>query len=115
MSKILVVEDERSVRKALRFELEDDGHEVIDVNDYSEAISACNTFNYDLIISDIFISNGNGVQLLNRKLNTPFIAITAFPESNLAERAKAILKDCFFEKPFPMKTLMKKVHELLVN
>jgi two-component system response regulator VicR len=115
MSKILVVEDERSVRQALRFELEDDGHEVMDVNDYAEAYSACNAINYDLIISDIFVSNGNGVQLLNQKMNTPFIAITAFPESNLAVRAKAVLKDRFFEKPFPMNALMNKVHELLNN
>lgn len=115
MSKILVIEDERSVRQALRFELEDDGHDVIDVNDYSEALSACNAFKYDLIISDIFINNGNGLQLLNRVHNVPFIAMTAFPESNLGKKAKAILKDKFFEKPFSMLVLLKKVKELLTN
>ncbi len=113
MSRILVLEDERSVRQALRFELEDQGHDVIDVNNYSEAVSACNAFDCDLIISDIFLDEGNGVQLLNREKTTPFIGITAFPETRLGIQAKAMLKDRFFEKPFPLRSLMDKVNELL--
>ena len=33
MAKILIVEDERSIRQALRFELEDQGYEVGDAAD----------------------------------------------------------------------------------
>ena len=117
MAKILVVDDERSVRQAICFELEDDGFEVFHASDYSEAISAYRAFGCDMVISDIFLNKGDGIQLMNMinedKKEVPFIAITAFPESELASQAKLILKDRFFEKPFYTPLLKEKVFELL--
>jgi DNA-binding NtrC family response regulator len=119
MAKILVVEDERSVRQALMFEFMDEGHDVHCASGFEEAASAIRAFRYDVIISDIFLDDGNGVQLMElaRKMNrlTPFIVISAFTESDLARQVKAILKDRFFEKPFHSYTLMKKVGEVLQN
>ena len=117
MAKILIVEDERSIRQALRFELEDQGYEVGDAADYSEAVSAMRAFDYDLVISDIFLNNGDGVQLIRTtyddKKDVPFIGMTAFPSSDLAQKAKLILKDRFFEKPFLASAIKEKVNEVL--
>jgi DNA-binding NtrC family response regulator len=117
MAKILIVEDERSIRQALRFELEDLGYEVGDASDYNEAVSAMRAFDFDLVISDIYLNNGDGVQLIRKayrdKKDIPFIVITAFPTSDLAKRAKMILKDRFFEKPFCAAAIKDKVDELL--
>jgi len=117
MAKILIVEDERSIRQALRFELEDQGYEVGDAADYSEALSAIRAFDYDLVISDIYLNNGDGVQLIRiayeEKKDVPFIGMTAFPRSDLAQKAKLILKDRFFEKPFLASAIKKKVDEVL--
>lgn len=117
MAKILIVEDERSIRQALRFELEAEGYEVGFASDYQEAVSAMRAFDFDLVISDIFLNNGDGVQLIRNtyadKKDIPFIAITAFPGSDLAKRAKLILKDRFFEKPFCFLALTAKVDEVL--
>ena len=117
MAKILIVEDERSIRQALRFELEDQGYEVGDASDYSEALSAIRAFDYDLVISDIYLNDGDGVQLIRNayeeKKDIPFIGITAFPTSELALKAKLILKDRFFEKPFLASAIKDKVHEVL--
>ncbi len=117
MAKILIVEDERSIRQALRFELEDQGYEVGDASDYSEALSAMRAFDYDLVISDIYLNNGDGVQLIRNayeeKKDIPFIGMTAFPSSELALKAKLILKDRFFEKPFLASAIKDKVHEVL--
>lgn len=117
MAKILIVEDERSIRQALRFELEDQGYEVGDAADYSEALSAMRAFDYDLIISDIYLNNGDGVQLIRNacddKKDVPFIGMTAFPGSDLAQKAKLILKDRFFEKPFLASAIKAKVSEVL--
>jgi DNA-binding response OmpR family regulator len=119
MAKILIVEDERSIRQALRFEFEDLGYEVGFAADYDEALSAIRAFDYDLVISDIYLNNGNAVQLLRHtyidKKEVPFIAITAFPGSDLSKRARAILKDRFFEKPFCTEALRAKVDEVLGN
>ena len=119
MAKILVVEDERSVRQALMFELMDEGYIVHCTSGFEEAASAIRAFRYDVIISDIFLDDGNGVQLMElaRKMSkpTPFIVISAFTESDLARQVKTILKDRFFEKPFHSYSLLKKVGEVLQN
>lgn len=117
MAKILLVEDERSIRQALRFELEDEGHDVVYASDFTEAFSAVRAFQFDVIISDIYYSKGNGVQLMEmlKKLNKniPFIMITAFPDSELAVKVQAVLKDRFFAKPFITHALKDKVSEVL--
>jgi DNA-binding NtrC family response regulator len=119
MAKVLLVEDERSILKALSFELEEDGFEVYHATNYQEAVSSLMAFECDLIISDLFIDSesGDGIRLLNEVLQNekhiPFIAITAYPETNLAREAQKTLKDCFFIKPFAAGDLKKKVYELL--
>jgi DNA-binding response OmpR family regulator len=117
MARVLIVEDERSIREALRFELEDDGFEVMDAVDFSEAVNACSAFSYDLIISDLYLQKGNGMELFHlAKQGTkqiPFILITAFPDTELASKARGILKDCFFEKPFGTLKLKEKICEIL--
>jgi DNA-binding response OmpR family regulator len=117
MARILVVEDERSIRQALSFELEEEGHLVHHVADYEEAVSAMQAFQYDIVISDIYLECGNGFELMQwakkSRLNIPFIMITAYPESDLAMRVKEILKDRLFAKPFFVSSLKSKISELL--
>lgn len=119
MPRVLLVEDERSILKALSFELEEDGYEVYHASNYQEAVSSLMAFECDLIISDLFIDSesGDGIRLLNKvkqdEKQIPFIAITAYPETNLAREAQKTLQDCFFIKPFAVGDLKKKVYELL--
>ncbi len=117
MRKILIVEDERSIRQALRFEFEDLGYDVGFASDFNEAMSAIRAFDYDIVISDLYLNNGDGVQLMRNtyddKKDVPFIGMTAFPTSDLARRAKLILKDRFFEKPFCAAAIKNKVDEVL--
>ena len=117
MALILVVEDERSIRQAIQFELNDEGYDVHCASGFQEALSALRAFDYDLIISDIFLDDGNGVQLMEiaKKLNkqSPFIVISAFPDSDLAMQVKKALNDRFFEKPFYAEDLKLKAGEIL--
>jgi len=117
MNKILIVEDERSIRQALKFELEDEGYEVFDASDYPEAVSAFNAFECDLIISDLFLNQGDGIQLLTQvkggTRDIPFIGITAYPDTHLAHQAEKLLKDRLFIKPFMPTVIKDKINELL--
>lgn len=119
MQKVLIVEDERSIRQALSFELEEDGYEVLPASNFSEAASYINSFDCDLIISDLFFGkeSGDGIRLLNQVQKSdrpiPFIAMTAFPDTNLAVQARKILNDRFFVKPFPALELKQKISEIL--
>lgn len=115
MINILVIDEERSVRHGLKFELENEGYMVIDVNNYADAISAFNAFKCDLVISDISGEDGKGSQLLHYFKNVPFIALTTFPNNRLGIEAKKVLKDRFFVKPFSIMVFMSKVQEVLNN
>jgi len=117
MARLLVVEDERSIRQALCFELEDEGYEVYAASGYSEALSILNALPFDCIISDVFLENGNGALLMNHIRKNyralPFIGITANPDAELAVQLKSVLKDRFFVKPFLFPQLKKKIGEVL--
>ena len=119
MPRVLLVEDERSILKALSFELEDAGYEVLHASSYQEAASYISALECDLIVSDLFFSveQGDGIQLLNEarrgERQIPFIAMTAFPETNIAVQAKKVLRDRFFVKPFYARDLRKKIGEIL--
>ncbi|HGY55762.1 MAG TPA: response regulator [Caldithrix abyssi] len=114
---VLVVDNERSVRQALRFELEDEGFRVIYATDFNEALSALRAFDFDIVITDVYLNKGDGIQLINKvkskRTRIPFILISAFPDSDLARRARHLFKDRFYEKPFFMPALKQKVYELL--
>ncbi len=115
--KVLIVENERSIRQALRFELEDEGFQVIHATDFNEALSAFRAFDFDIVITDVYLDKGDGIQLMDKikshRAEVPFILISAFPESELAIKAKKLVKDRFYEKPFFMPALKEKVHELI--
>jgi DNA-binding response OmpR family regulator len=113
MTNILLVDEERSVRQAIKFELENEGFLVIDVDNFAEAFSAFNAFKCNLVISDISDLNDNGKRMLETFKNVPFIALSTFPNSQLSGKNKLLLKDRYFEKPFPMNELISKVHEAL--
>ena len=53
--KILIVDNERSVRQALCFELEDAGYDVIHASDYQEAMDLYHISGADMVITDIFL------------------------------------------------------------
>jgi DNA-binding response OmpR family regulator len=117
MAKILVIEDERSIRQALNFELSDEGYDVHCAATYKEALVAIRTFDYDVVVSDIILDEGNGLQLMqladNMQKDTHFIGITAFPDSEAATKFKSVTEDCLIEKPFLMPALKIKIGKLL--
>jgi DNA-binding NtrC family response regulator len=119
MKKILLVEDDRTYRQALRFELEDEGYQVTSVPGFSGALRAIRHSQFDLVISDIFLHQSNGLKLYQiiQKLrkNIPFIGMTAFPGLNLSLEAESILEDCFFVKPFSFQDLKTKINSVLAK
>jgi len=119
MARVLLVEDERSIRQAIRFELEDAGHDVIFAENFNEAVSAFHSFECDVVISDLFLGKGDGIQLLQlvsqSETEIPFIGITAFPETTLANKARKVLKDNLFIKPFNSPILNDRIKQLMAK
>ncbi len=64
MSKLLIAEDERSLREVLQMVLKKEGYGVSIATGYQDAVQQVKSSVFDLIISDIKMSDGNGIDLL---------------------------------------------------
>ncbi|MEX1032250.1 MAG: sigma-54 dependent transcriptional regulator [Cellvibrionaceae bacterium] len=114
---ILLVEDDAGLRELIRDELRDDGYQVAEASTVSDAIMCLEQQQPELIISDLRLPAGNGLELLDRCRQTAtltaFIAITAF---GTVEQAVAALKrgaDNFLTKPLNLDHLRLSVARAL--
>jgi two-component system chemotaxis response regulator CheY len=90
--RILVVDDEPSVRNVVRMVLERAGYDVLEADNGETAIEAINTGEnrlvLDAVICDIRMPKINGVQAidyLKRQFpHVPIIVLTAYPETEMA-------------------------------
>ena len=88
MGKILVVDDEESIRFTFDNFLTEAGYDVICAAHYDDAEHYLEHSNLDLIFADIFLENGSGLDLLKavNKINSniPVIMITGAPSIETA-------------------------------
>jgi len=118
-TKILVVDDEESHRIMLRAVLRDEGYEVTEAADGSEAVRAVEDEPFDLILMDVRMKTMDGIEALQeiRKISplVPVLIMTAYASVKTAVEA---LKSGAFEyltKPLDieeLKVLIEKALEL---
>ena len=90
--RVLVVDDEPSVRTVVRLILEKAGYDVLEAENGQQAIEAINTGEnrlvLDAVICDIRMPKINGVQAIDYLQKSyphvPIIVLTAFPETEMA-------------------------------
>jgi two-component system chemotaxis response regulator CheY len=90
--RVLVVDDEADVRKAVNLALTKSGYEVIEADDGKKAVEVINSGDHpllvDVIICDIRMPNVNGVEAIayfRREFPAlPIIVLTGFPDVQLA-------------------------------
>jgi len=90
-AKILVVDDERSIRELLEIVLKKEGFEVQTAPNAEEALECAKTKEFDLIVSDIKMADMTGIELLRHlrttSFNGQFILLTAFASADAAIQA----------------------------
>jgi two-component system response regulator PilR (NtrC family) len=104
MSRILVVDDERSMREFLEILLRKEGYEVATAGDVDGALLALESDDYDLVVSDIQMPGKSGLDLLKAirdvQSDALVVMITAFATT---ETAIAAMKEGAYDyvtKPF---------------
>jgi two-component system response regulator PilR (NtrC family) len=107
MEKILVVDDERSMRELLELVLKRNGYSVHTAENGTRALDLVRQNVYDLMISDVKMPDINGIDLLQRvkeiSPETQVIMITAFATVDTARRAwklgaeDLLIKDAGFD------------------
>lgn len=90
--RVFVVEDHYDTLKSLRFYLEQSGHSVQSARTKAEAVAALSAASYDLLLSDIALSDGTGWDLLSELGHTRpryAVAMSGFGTAADAQRSKA--------------------------
>ena len=119
MAKILVADDELSMREFLEILLKKEGHEVACAADGEEALARFQTEPFDLVLSDIKMPKIDGLDLLRkikeRRPNMAVIMITAYasPEDAIAAM-KAGAYD-YLTKPFKLKEIKSVIRNALAK
>ena len=120
MKKILVVEDDKNVSKALGIRLAGEGYSVYTAVDGLGGLREAVQNRPDLILLDISMPAGDGfsvakaVQRLNVTAGTPIIFITASRKPGLREHALTIdsVVD-YIEKPYDPEELLGKIRAVI--
>jgi two-component system response regulator PilR (NtrC family) len=115
--RILIVDDEPSMRDMLRIVLRRDGFDVLLASNGAEAIAMLEKERVDLLLSDIRMPDVGGVDVLRaaKGLNRDIIAfmMTAFASTDSAVEAMRLGAVDYFTKPFNMDELRLKVRQHL--
>ena len=113
MARILVVDDEKSLLEFLLIFLQEQGFEAVDAQSVEEARARLDAGSFDLVLCDILMPDGNGLDLLREiKSKTPQMAVimmTAYASSKSAVEAMKMGAYNYISKPFNLDELKVQV------
>ena len=115
--RLLVVEDDRLLNNTLCYNLSVSGYAVDSAMTMAEAVRFFETQDYDLIVLDVNLPDGNGFdfckQIKERRSDTAVIFLTANDMESDMLKGFELGADDYVTKPFPISVFRKKVSVLL--
>jgi two-component system response regulator PilR (NtrC family) len=116
---ILVADDEAAVRGSLAEVLRDEGYQVTDVGDGAAAVAAIDSQDFDLVISDLQMPGGDGLEVLRhaREVSpqTLVVLMTAFATVDTAVEALRSGAQDYIMKPLVFEDILHKIATLMKN
>ncbi len=118
-AKILIIDDDGSIRRLLKMDLEKLGYEVYTAYSGKEGFEFIKEIDPDLIISDITIPEMNGIELYKKLITEniiiPFIFITT--DGSIQQKIDSLRLgvDGYLTKPFSKEELIALMESLLVK
>ena len=115
MTKILLVEDDALLLEVMQNILESEGYEVIPAPNGKFALDLFDTFQPELVVSDIMMPEMDGYELLEavrakpEGVIVPFLFLSARTERTDVTRARMLGADDYLFKPFDAPELLKAV------
>jgi two-component system KDP operon response regulator KdpE len=110
--RILVVDDERSIRRYLRTSLTAKGHEILEATSGEEALALASAERPDLIILDLGLPDVDGVEVTRRLRDwtqTPIIILSVRDREEDKVGALDAGADDYLTKPFGLSELMARI------
>lgn len=116
MAKILVIDDERSIRSTLREILEYEGYEMDEAPDGPTALELAAAEKYDVILCDIKMPQMDGIEVLDKLLvmnDTPVVMISG--HGNIETAVDALKKGAYdyISKPLDLNRLLVSIRNAI--
>ena len=115
--RILVIDDDKVVRKLFKETLERDNYHVMTAEDGSKALKLVKSWNFDLIFLDLKMIGMNGADTFRRirRINgsVPVVIITGYPTGDLMEKALEQAPFGVMKKPFGAQDIKRSAENFL--
>ena len=114
--RVLVVDDEPQIRRALRLVLRANGYDVTEVAAGEAALDALATSAYDLMVLDLMLPDVDGVEVCRRVREwseMPVVVLSAHGEEEVKVQALDEGADDFVTKPFSAPELLARMRSAL--
>lgn len=110
MARILVIDDEETIRFAFETFLTDAGHTVVCAGSYGDALERMGESPFDLVFADIVLGDGSGIDILGnfqeRDPGCPVVMITGSPDIETAAQAIRFGAFDYIPKPVLQRALL---------
>jgi two-component system cell cycle response regulator CpdR len=117
MARILLAEDDESLRRFLAAALAKAGHDITDFGDGMDAWACLRTTPFDLLVTDIVMPGLDGIELAKRGAEiapglkimfiTGFAAVALHPASHAPRQAKVL------SKPFHLREIVQEIDRMI--
>jgi two-component system KDP operon response regulator KdpE len=115
--KLLVVDDEPALRKALRTSLTASGFDVSEARNGEEALSMLPTTPVDVVLLDINMPGRNGIEICRKiratSMSTGIVMVTVRDSEDDKVRALEAGADDFITKPYLLREMVARLHAVL--
>jgi two-component system nitrogen regulation response regulator NtrX len=117
MAKILIIDDEKSIRRALREILEYEKYEIDEAEDGPSGLEKIRANSYDLVFCDIKMPKMDGIELLEKvqseEIDSPMVMISG--HGNIETAVESIKKGAydFIQKPLDLNRILVTVRNAL--
>jgi two-component system OmpR family response regulator len=115
--RILIIEDEITLNRTLQEGLIDFGYQVDTAENYKDAEYFIDIRNYDLVLTDWMLPDGDGIELCkivkNRSSRTAVVIISARDDKESEIEALKSGADDFIKKPFDFDILLARIEARL--
>lgn len=116
MDKVLVVEDELTLRETLAYSLTRQGYQVFTAADGRAGLDAARQHRPDAIVLDVMLPGLDGLEvcrILRQEMNVPILMLTARADEIDKIVGLEVGADDYMTKPFSMRELLARVKALL--
>jgi len=120
MKRILVAEDNRLILETVAQSLSREGYDIIRAEDGKDCMSKLENNQVDLIITDLYMPNLNGLEVIsrlngNQKSMIPIMVLSAAGAEENVLKAFEMGADDYMVKPFSLIELNVRVRKLLAS